>query len=192
MQDNPKFWKKPANTGKAAAFFERAKKTFVKLIRYLADFFILCGKKIFPVLKAAAPCLLFGAVLFVLLFWSGLGSMIGNELAKLTGRVLALVIIFLVCLIPSVSPLLGPGFLIAIAAGVLTGEQIAGGEARLILALASLLAIDAALGGSFIPPGHVLGENEPETISAGVPGIVFTRLITLPAALVLACLLSFK
>jgi PTS system glucitol/sorbitol-specific IIC component len=74
---------------------------------------------------------------------------------------------------------------------MLTGEQIAGRFATPVLALAALLALDAQLGGSFIPPNHVLDENEPETISAGVPGIVFTRLLTVPAAVLLSCLLSF-
>jgi PTS system glucitol/sorbitol-specific IIC component len=151
----------------------------------------MSGKKMLPVLKKLAPPLLVGASLFIVLFWLGLGELIGRELAALTGPVLALVIIFAACLIPALSPVLGSGLLIAIAAGILTGEQIAGGAVTPVLALAALLSVDAQLGGSFIPAGLALGENEPETISAGVPGIVFTRLITVPVAVVLACLFSF-
>ena len=154
-------------------------------------FLVRFGKKMLPVLKKMAPSVLLGAIIFILLFWTGLGDKIGQELAALTGHVPALFIIFAVCLIPSVSPILGPGLLIAIMAAIITGEQIASGEAKPVLALAALLALDTQIGGSFIPPRLALGENEPETISAGVPGIVFTRLITIPIAVVLACLFTF-
>ena len=171
-----------------------AKKLYVflgKAARLTIKLLVSFGRKMLPVLKIMAPSVLLASVVFILLFWTGLGDMIGRELALFTGPVPALLIIFAICLIPALSPILGPGIIIAIAAAVLTGEQIAGGMAKPVLALAALLAIDAQLGGSFIPPNHVLGENEPETISAGVPGIVFTRLITVPAAVVLSCLFSF-
>ena len=148
-------------------------------------------KKAVPALKKMAPCLLLGIVVFVLLFWTGLGDIIGDELSLITGTVPALLIIMAMCLIPSVSPMLGPGLIIVLAAGVLTGEQIASGKATLLMALVFLLALDAQIGGSFIPPGFAMGENEPDTISIGVPGIVFTRLITVPAAVVLVSLLNF-
>ena len=165
-------------------YLKKAARTAGKL---LARF----GKKILPALKIMAPSVLLGLSLFILLFLSGLGSIIGSEIALLTNPVLALLIIFVVCLIPSVSPILGPVLLIAIAAAVFTGEQIAEGAVNPSVALAALLALDAQLGGSFIPPRLALGEHEPETINAGVPGIVFTRLITVPLAVLAACLFSF-
>ncbi|MCL1928562.1 MAG: hypothetical protein FWG07_07205 [Treponema sp.] len=169
---------------KVLPFLERA-------VRIILDLLVRLGRQILPVLKAMAPSVLLGAVTFILLFLTGLGDTIGRELALLTGIVPALLIIFAICFIPAVSPVLGPGIIIAVAAAIFTGEQIAGGMAKPVVALAALLALDAQLGGSFIPPNHVLGENEPETISAGVPGIVFTRLLTVPAAVLLSCLLSF-
>lgn len=147
-------------------------------------------RKSLPVLKIMAPSLVLGLLLFVFLFWSGLGDIIGENLAVWTGMVPALFIMFAVCFIPALSPMLGQSFLAACAAAVLCGEQIASGKAGFFLAAAALLAVDAHLGGSFIPPSLGFGENEPETMSAGVPAIVFTRLITVPAAVVLACLLS--
>ena len=152
------------------------------------DFF---KRIILPVLKILAPPFLLGLAFFVVLLLTGLGDMLGNNLSALTGSIPAALIIFAVCFIPALSPLLGPGLLIAIAAGVLTGEQIAAGAAIPFMALPALFAIDAQIGGSFIPPGLVWGVNEPETINAGIPGIVFTRLIMLPAAVLLTCFFSF-
>ena len=152
---------------------------------------IRLGRVILPILKKMAPSVFLGSLVFILLFWIGLGDLIGNELAALTGPVRALLLVFVVCFIPSVSPLMGHGLLIAISASVLTAEQIAQREVKPIMALAALLAIDAQFGGSFIPSGLVLEENEPETISMGVPGIIFTRLVTVPLAVVLVSLFSF-
>ena len=151
---------------------------------------IRSGKKMLPVLKIIGPPFFLGLALFIALFWTGLGNMLGNELMEMTGPVQALLILFAVCFIPAASPILGPGLLIAVGAAVFTGERIAAGEAAPFLALAALFAIDVQIGGNFIPPGLVLKENEPETINAGVPGIVFTRLITIPLAVALAGIIS--
>lgn len=159
--------------------------------RFIFDLLARFGGKILPVLKIIAPSVLLGSALFILLFLTGLGNIIGSELAVLTGRALALLIIFAICFIPAVSPILGPVLIIVIAAAVLAGEQIAEGAVSPVVSLAALLALDAQYGGSFIPPRLALKENEPETINAGVPGIVFTRLITVPLAVLLVCLFSF-
>ena len=152
------------------------------------DLFI---KYFFPVIKIIAPSFLLVAAVFIILLLTGLGDLLGSSLAALTGMVPAVLIIAAVCFIPAISPLLGPGLLIAIAAGIVTGEQIAAGAVIPLMALPALLAVDVQIGGHFIPPGFALGINEPETINAGVPGIVFTRLITIPAALLLVCVVLF-
>ena len=173
MQDNTEQQVQNGAAGNFSVFLSKAKK--------------LSGK----LLKKMAPSVLLGSAVFIFLFWAGLGDSIGNELAALSGPVRALFLIFAICLIPSVSPLMGHGMVLAIAASILTAEQIAEGMVKPIMALAALLALDAQFGGGFIPPGLALGENEPETISAWVPAIVYTRLITVPLAVVLVCLFSF-
>jgi PTS system glucitol/sorbitol-specific IIC component len=155
---------------------------FIDFAKQTNDFF---KRRILPVLKMMAPSFLLGLVIFMILLFTGLGDMLGDSLAALTGTIPAVLIIFAACLIPALSPVLGPGLFAAIAAGILTGEQIAAGAATPLMALPALLAIDAQIGGSFIPPGFALGVNEPETINTGVPEIVFTRLITVPAAVLL-------
>jgi sorbitol-specific phosphotransferase system component IIBC len=115
----------------------------------------------------------------------------GETLARHTGPVPAALIVFGICFIPLLSTLTGPGLIIVLAAGILTGEQIAAAEASPFLALPVLLALDARLGGGFISPGLAFGEDEKETLNPGLPGIVFTRLMLLPAALAALCLFTF-
>ena len=148
-------------------------------------FIVFCKKVLLPLCKIMGPPLLVALLIFAVLFFTGLGDIIGSEFAALTGPIPALIIIFFVCLIPAISPILGPGLLLAIAAAILCGEQIAAGTAVPIIALPALFIIDAQIGSSFIPYGLTMGENEPATVNAGVPVIFFTRLITIPVSLAL-------
>ena len=179
------------NTGRPREALEKITAFLGKAVKTAAGFLAVIGGKLLPKLKNFVPSLLLGAVIFGFLYWTGLADKMSVEIAALTGSVPVWLIIFAVSLIPALSSVLGPGLLIAIAAGILTGEQIAGGKSTPFLALAALLAIDAQIGGSFIPPSLGMGETERETISAGVPAIVFTRLVTVPIAVVLVCLFSF-
>ena len=148
-------------------------------------FIFLCKKVLLPLCKIMGPPLFVALLVFAILFFSGLGDIIGSEFAALTGAVPALLIIFFVCFIPAISPILGPGLLLAIATAILCGEQIAAGTVIPLIALPALFVIDAQIGSSFIPYGLTMGENEPATVNAGVPMIVFTRLITIPVSLAL-------
>ena len=57
-------------------------------------------------------------------------------------------------------------------------------------ALCALFAIDAQVGGDFVPVGLSLGEAEPETIELGVPAVLFERMITGPLSVLLAFVFS--
>jgi len=149
-------------------------------------FIAFCKKILWPLCKIMGPPLLVALLVFAILFFTGLGDIIGSEFAALTGPIPALLIIFFVCFIPAISPVIGPGLLLAIAAAILCGEQIAAGTAVPIIALPALFIIDAQIGSNFIPYGLTMGENEPATVNAGVPMVFFTRLITIPVSLALA------
>ena len=103
-----------------------------------------------------------------------------------------MIIISIICAIPVLSPLLGPGAVIAQVVGTLIGSTlIASGSMSAHLALPALFAINPQVGCDFIPVGLALGEAEPETVEVGVPAILFSRLITGPVAVILAWLASF-
>lgn len=142
------------------------------------------------VIKNILPFMAFVAMMIGIIQGTGLGDWIAKTIAPAAGSLPGMLLISVVCAIPIVSPIIGPGAVIAQVVGVLVGEQIAAGAIAPSLALPALFAIDAQVGGDFIPVGLSLGEAEPETISAGVPAVLFSRLITGPLAVVIAYVLS--
>ncbi len=138
------------------------------------------------------PFMAFIALIIGIILKTGVGDWIANALAPLAGNIWGLIVISIICAIPILSPLLGPGAVIAQVVGTLIGSTlIASGAMSAHLALPALFAINPQVGCDFIPVGLALGEAEPETVEVGVPAILFSRLITGPVAVVLAWLVSF-
>jgi PTS system glucitol/sorbitol-specific IIC component len=122
---------------------------------------------------------------------TGIGKLIANSIAPLAGSLPGMLVICIICAIPIISPIIGPGAVIAQIVGVLVGQQIAAGAIKPAMALPALFAINPQVGGDFVPVGLALGEAEPETINIGVPAVLFSRLITGPAAVIIAYFASF-
>jgi DNA-binding transcriptional regulator of glucitol operon len=140
----------------------------------------------YRLLRHVLPPVIFVALIAGALTITGLGKIIAENTPG------GFLMMGLISALPLVSPLIGPGLFIVQLLGVLVGEQIAAGQIKPIIALPALLGIDSQVGGEFIPPaGMAMGEMEPVTINAGVPAVLFSRLITIPAAVVIACLVSF-
>lgn len=137
------------------------------------------------------PFMAFVAMLIGIITKSGLGDVIANTIAPFAGTLPGLLIICFVCCIPIISPILGPGAVIAQVVGTLVGVQIGVGAIAPSLALPALFAIDGQAGCDFIPVGLSLGEAEPDTVEIGVPAVMFSRLITGPAAVLIAYVFSF-
>ena len=121
---------------------------------------------------------------------TGIGDILAKAVLPLVSTLPGMIAIALFCSIPILSPLLGPGAVVAQVVGVLIGVEIGRGTIPPQFALPALFAINAQVGADFIPVGLSLGEADKKTIEAGVPAILISRLITGPLAVLLAYLAS--
>jgi len=143
------------------------------------------------VIRNILPFMAFIAVLIGIINESGLGDKLAHLVEPLAGNIWGLLAISIFCSIPILSPVLGPGAVIAQVVGVLLGDRIAKGDIAPQYALPALFAIDPQVGCDFIPVGLALGEAEAETVEVGVPAVLISRLITGPLSVVIAYLASF-
>lgn len=142
------------------------------------------------VLRNILPFMAFVSTLIGIILFTGIGDILANVIKPLAGNLIGLLIISIVCALPFLSPLLGPGAVIAQVVGVLVGVEIGRGTIPPQLALPALFAINPQVGCDFVPVGLTLGEAKPETIEVGVPAVLLSRQITGPLAVVIAYVMS--
>ena len=174
-----------------AAAEEGKKQGFVvrlgKGVGYVVGQFFQAGREtIDMVIKNILPFMAFTSTILGIISASGLGNVIANTIAPLCGTLVGMLVICFICSLPFLSPILGPGAVIAQIVGTLLGSQFAVGAIPAQYALPALFAIDGQVGCDFIPVGLSLGEAEPETIEYGVPAVLFSRIVTGPVAVLIA------
>lgn len=143
------------------------------------------------VIRNILPFMAFIAVIVGIVNKTGVGDKLAQLITPLASSLPGLLGISIFCAIPVLSPVLGPGAVIAQIVGVLLGTRIGAGNIAPQYALPALFAINPQVGCDFIPVGLSLGDAEPRTVEVGVPAVLLSRMITGPLAVVIAYVASF-
>lgn len=159
--------------------------------RVVGIFFNAGRRTIDQIIRNVLPFMAFVTMLIGLILYTGIGDVLAQPMGPLANNIIGLLIISAICGLPFLSPILGPGAVIAQVIGVaIIGPQIANGTISPAMALPALFAYNTQVGCDFVPVGLALGEAKPKTIEIGVPAVLISRQIMGPVSVLIAWLFS--
>ena len=135
--------------------------------------------------RTVIPFMAFVSVLIAIVQATSLGNAIAHALTPMANSLWGLLLLSVICGIPFLSPILGPGAAITQVVGVMIGTQIGLGNISPAFALPALFAINVQVGCDFVPVGLSMQEAKPETIASGVPAFLLSRQLTGPLAVMI-------
>lgn len=159
--------------------------------RIVGIFFNAGRRTIDQVIRNVLPFMAFVTMLIGLILYTGIGDVLAQPMGPLANNIVGLLVISAICGLPFLSPILGPGAVIAQVIGVaIIGPQIANGTISPAMALPALFAYNTQVGCDFVPVGLALGEAKPKTIEIGVPAVLISRQIMGPVSVLIAWVVS--
>ncbi|MGH6763513.1 MAG: PTS glucitol/sorbitol transporter subunit IIB [Phyllobacterium sp.] len=159
--------------------------------RIVGIFFNAGRRTIDQVIRNVLPFMAFVTMLIGFILYTGIGDVLAQPLGPLANNIVGLLVLSAICGLPFLSPVLGPGAVIAQVIGVaIIGPQIANGTISPAMALPALFAYNTQVGCDFVPVGLALGEAKPKTIEIGVPAVLISRQIMGPVSVLIAWLFS--
>lgn len=159
--------------------------------RVVGIFFNAGRRTIDQVVRNVLPFMAFVTMLIGIILYTGIGDIIAKPMGPLANNIVGLLVISIICGLPFLSPILGPGAVIAQVIGVaIIGPQIQNGTIAPAMSLPALFAYNTQVGCDFVPVGLALGEAKPKTIEIGVPAVLLSRQIMGPVSVVIAWLFS--
>lgn len=159
--------------------------------RVVGIFFNAGRRSIDQLVRNVLPFMAFVTMLIGLILYTGIGDVLARPMGPLANNIFGLLVISAICGLPFLSPILGPGAVIAQVIGVaIIGPQIANGTIAPAMALPALFAYNTQVGCDFVPVGLALGEAQPKTIEIGVPAVLISRQIMGPVSVLIAWVVS--